>query len=135
LEQAYLSKRVKREKMRGLNGKIALVTGGASGIGEAICWRLAEEGVAIAILDADGVGGARAADALRAAGHTAHAEVCDICDYETVVCAVRGCAHSPFSLIVLAAIKFAVFSTRARRIADARLPSICRARPMSPMLC
>jgi len=39
--------------MRGLRGRPVLVTGAASGIGEALCTRLAEEGAAIALLDRD----------------------------------------------------------------------------------
>ena len=35
--------------MRGLSGKTALVTGGSSGLGEAIVYRLAEEGVSVAV--------------------------------------------------------------------------------------
>jgi NAD(P)-dependent dehydrogenase (short-subunit alcohol dehydrogenase family) len=39
--------------MRGLRGRPVLVTGAASGIGEALCTRLAEEGAAVALLDRD----------------------------------------------------------------------------------
>lgn len=88
--------------MRGLKGKAALITGGASGIGESICCRLAEEGAAIAILDADGQRAARVADALCAAGHAAHAETANICDYGRVAEAVRRCEAElgPIAILV-----------------------------------
>jgi len=47
--------------MRGLSGRTVLVTGGARGIGRAICARLADEGARVAIADIDGDGAKRAA--------------------------------------------------------------------------
>jgi len=51
-----------------MQGRAALVTGGASGIGLAVCRRLAEEGAAVMIADIDDVAGAAAASDIRAAG-------------------------------------------------------------------
>jgi 2-hydroxycyclohexanecarboxyl-CoA dehydrogenase len=39
--------------MRGLQGKLALVTGGGAGIGSAVCRRLAEEGARVVVTDVD----------------------------------------------------------------------------------
>lgn len=50
--------------MSALDGKVALVTGGASGIGLATCRRLRREGAAIVVVDIDQQAGRRAADEL-----------------------------------------------------------------------
>lgn len=42
--------------MKGLNGKVALVTGAAGGMGRQICRRLVEEGCSVAMLDIDKTG-------------------------------------------------------------------------------
>ncbi len=39
-----------------LSGKVAIVTGGASGIGRAACLRIAGEGCQVAVIDIDGKG-------------------------------------------------------------------------------
>ncbi len=49
-----------------LEGKVALVTGGASGIGEATALELARRGARVAVLDRDGEGAARTAAAAEA---------------------------------------------------------------------
>jgi len=76
--------------MRGLNGKIAVVTGGASGIGRAIALRLAEEGVRPVIFDIDEDGAQAVADEAAAAGGAASAQHCDITDYRSVEAAVAA---------------------------------------------
>ncbi|MBX3580244.1 MAG: glucose 1-dehydrogenase [Rhizobiaceae bacterium] len=53
-------------------GKVAIVTGGASGIGEACAKVLAREGAAVVVSDIDKTGGARVAKEIGDAGGKAH---------------------------------------------------------------
>lgn len=50
--------------MARLGGRVAVVTGGASGIGRATAVRLAEEGAAVVVADIDAAGASKVADAI-----------------------------------------------------------------------
>jgi NAD(P)-dependent dehydrogenase (short-subunit alcohol dehydrogenase family) len=71
-----------------VEGKVAVVTGGASGIGRATARALAAEGARVAIADVDEDGGARVAAQLRDAGGEVffrRADVRSLADLEAVV--------------------------------------------------
>jgi len=65
---------------RRVAGKIAIVTGAASGIGRATARLFADEGMRVATLDRDGEGVARVADEIEAAGGSAAAWELDVQD-------------------------------------------------------
>jgi NAD(P)-dependent dehydrogenase (short-subunit alcohol dehydrogenase family) len=64
------------------SGSVALVTGGARGMGQAICEKLSEYGASVAVTDADLAGATRAADQLVAQGRTAQAFELDVTSAE-----------------------------------------------------
>ncbi|MEM9473583.1 MAG: SDR family NAD(P)-dependent oxidoreductase, partial [Pseudomonadota bacterium] len=76
--------------MRGLKGKVVVVTGGGSGIGRAVCRRFAEEQASVAIFDINGDGAAETVRLISDAGGNARTYVTDISDYEAVETAVAA---------------------------------------------
>jgi 2-hydroxycyclohexanecarboxyl-CoA dehydrogenase len=69
--------------MKGLKGKVALVTGAAGGMGRQICKRLVEEGCSVAAIDID-------AKSLKAMDGALHRDAVDISDYGAVCRAVTA---------------------------------------------
>jgi glucose 1-dehydrogenase len=68
-------------------GRVAVVTGGASGIGAASARRLAAEGAAVAIVDRDGDGARRVAEEI--GGSAVQADVSAAADWERIAAEVR----------------------------------------------
>lgn len=74
--------------MRGLKGKVVVITGGGGGIGSATCRRFAEEGARVVVADVDAQAAGRVVDAIAAAGGEAAAMVVNLVDYEATAAAV-----------------------------------------------
>jgi NAD(P)-dependent dehydrogenase (short-subunit alcohol dehydrogenase family) len=113
-------------------GRVAVVTGGASGIGFETAVRLAAEGASIALLDFDQAGAARAAAELEGKGHNVRAYTVDVTGEASVNNAIDTVARDFGRLDVL--IKCAGIAARGtleqtefaewRRVLDVDLTSI-----------
>lgn len=88
--------------MYDLSGQTALVTGAATGLGNAIAERLADEGAAVILVDIDAEGLAHAVDRVRSRGAKAHAVVADVSSPSDVERAVEeGEEHcGPITILV-----------------------------------
>jgi 2-hydroxycyclohexanecarboxyl-CoA dehydrogenase len=81
--------------------KVALVTGGGAGIGEAACLRLARDGFAVGVLGRRKVNAQAVADAIVAAGGMALAVEADVADRGQVEAAVAAVRHALGPITVL----------------------------------
>src|SRR3954452_25048747 len=106
-----------------VDGKIALVTGGASGIGEACVETLAREGAAVVISDIDDVRGNDLASSLNAAGRQAiylRHDVTDETQWQQVVAEIER-RHGRLDILVAnAGIGIMVTSIAEMSLADWR---------------
>lgn len=90
-----------------LDGRVAVVTGGAGGICAAICRGYARAGARVAVLDFDAAGAEAVAEAIRAEGGEATAVRCDVGDEGSVIGAmarVRAAWGPPEVLVSGAAV-------------------------------
>ena len=88
--------------MTRFDGKSAIITGGAGGIGSATCRRFAAEGARVAVFDRDEAGAQKVAREIEAAGGKAQAFACDITDRQSVDAAVAASesALGPVAILV-----------------------------------
>ena len=77
-----------------LRGKVAVVTGAASGMGRALCRELAQEGACLGLLDRDGEGLASLDKELREQGAYCCQAVADVSDRQAVRSAMNA-EHGP----------------------------------------
>jgi NAD(P)-dependent dehydrogenase (short-subunit alcohol dehydrogenase family) len=88
-----------------LSGRTALVTGGGSGLGQAVAWGLASFGADIAIADINPVSAAASAQAIAATGRRTTALTIDVADEASVASAAAKAASDlgPIDILVNAA--------------------------------
>ena len=87
--------------MRRFEGKVALVTGAASGLGRATSQRLASEGAAVFGLDVDEAGLAAVAEPINAAGGTMQSAHCNVTDHASCRAGVEAAVNTFGQLNVL----------------------------------
>ena len=94
--------------MKGLRGKVALVTGGANGIGLAAAMALAERGTCVVLVDIDETNGRRAAEELKQLGYDAMFIASNVAAEDEVIDAVVAAEnhHARLDILVNCANEF-----------------------------
>src|SRR3954451_4562375 len=85
-----------------VDGKVALVTGGASGIGRGCAEKLAAEGASVVVTDVQDAKGAEVVGAIEKVGGKAeylHHDATDEADWETVISRIKA-AHGRLDILV-----------------------------------
>ncbi|XP_053687135.1 17-beta-hydroxysteroid dehydrogenase 13-like [Sabethes cyaneus] len=117
-------------RQKSLTNQVALVTGGANGLGRALCLRLAQEGCAVAVADIDLVGAKSTAEEIRQRfGKPVDAFRVDVSDYASVQQLRKDveCSLGPVDILVNNAGLLAMLSLSegkpedVRRIVDVNL--------------
>ena len=72
-----------------MEGKVAVVTGGAGGLGSEICRRFSSRGAAVAVADVNGEAASEVAGAITSDGSRAIGVQVEVTDEESVIAAVR----------------------------------------------
>lgn len=100
MRSSHMSTATESRKFR-LDGKSAIITGGASGIGAAISAAFAGAGATVHIVDLDGSAASAASSAITEAGGKAFAHTCNVADQahvDNVFSAIL--AHQPVDILV-----------------------------------
>lgn len=84
--------------MRGISGKVTIVTGGGKGIGRGICTRMAEEGARLVVVDVDLEAARDVAAGLCAAGGQAEAYKADLCKVDEIDAMIEY-VHSKYGAV------------------------------------
>lgn len=84
------------------SGRVVIVTGGASGMGQASAQRLARKGYRVAVLDLNEAGAHETAEKLVAEGHDAIGVAVDVADRENILASVDQVrqAYGPIEILV-----------------------------------
>jgi 2-keto-3-deoxy-L-fuconate dehydrogenase len=91
-----------KQAMFSLTNKVAVITGGGSGIGEAIALLFAKQGARVSVLDVDEAAARQAAERIVREGGQADAQRCDVSSAADTIAAMAAVEKSAGRIDILA---------------------------------